>query len=175
VARHHAELIGAHRRRRVEQRGLVAGVLGFAVAHHRRQHLDVCARHVTRTQRIAGGFVFTRQARHTHELRRGEAGDRCPVREPRPRVQGAVERPIRPRVPLAHRPHELRLEPLGDLEELDQLVGTCRARPLVPVLGVEVFDGEADLLDRVITEHTFDNTQGVRQLQQRVVGEFEGT
>ena len=70
-----------------------------------------------------------------------------------------------PGVPLADRADDLGLEAFGDLEQLDQLIRPGRTRPGAAVLGVEVFDCEADLLDRVITEHVFDSTQGVRQLR----------
>ena len=122
------------------------------------------ARHVTRTECLAGGFVLASQPRHPDQLRRAHRRDRRPVREPRPGAQRAVEGPIGAGVPLAHRADDLGLEALRDLEQLDQLIRPGRTRPGPAVLGVEVFDCEADLLDRVITEHVFDSTQGVRHL-----------
>ena len=91
--------------------------------------------------------------------------DRRAMREPRPRAQRPVERPIRSGVPVADGAHNLGLEPLGHLEELDQLIATDPTRPGAAVLRSQGLDCEADLLDRVITEHVFDTTRGVRQLR----------
>jgi hypothetical protein len=125
----------------------VAGVFGFAAAHHRREDLDVRARHVTRPQRRPGGFVLPRQARHAHQLRGARRRDRSPMGEPRPGAERPVERPIGARVPLTHGAHELGLQAFRDLEELDQVIGTRRTRPLATVLGAEVLDRQADLLN----------------------------
>ncbi len=63
VAADRGDVGGAQRTACVEERVLLFGVLLLATAHHRRQHLDVRARHLTRSERGPGAIVAVHQPR----------------------------------------------------------------------------------------------------------------
>ena len=161
------EVIGRHRRRRSSTK--TSSLRAYSGSRWRTigASTSTCAHDMSPARNASPVRSCSRvKPGHAHQPRRRRPRDRRPVRQPRPRAQRPVERPIRPGVPLPHRPDDLRLEALRHLEQLDQLIRPCRARPLPPVLGRQLLDRQPDLLDRVITEHTFDSTQGVRHLQE---------
>jgi hypothetical protein len=63
VVRDHGEVVGAQRGRGVEQIPFAARVLRFPTADHRREHVEVRARHRARRDGGAGGRVTPTQPR----------------------------------------------------------------------------------------------------------------